>query len=249
MRTSAKREEVWSRDVYGWLNVNAPGDFNKLRAHDSADRWSGVLYLAVPDISNTTDVPIDAGCLGVRASASSSSPSPSRYFAHSPRVGDLVLFSGAALHAVSAFPRREISRTTALECAAVHTTTHAQAYQRIQAMMVAEGDGKLLVVPVKPSEYRYNLWQNYMLFVCSTDGAAGGGGGLDARQVVTIGQRGSLAGLLQTVIPRLGQSNVEVDAIMRLFQLVPAQSKATILSALLPLQSGLMRYSLALKFY
>ena len=139
---------------------------------------------------------------------------------------------------------REISRTTALECAAVHTTTHAQAYQRIQAMMVAEGDGKLLVVPVKPSEYRYNLWQNYMLFVCSTDGAAGGGGGLDARQVVTIGQRGSLAGLLQTVIPRLGQSNVEVDAIMRLFQLVPAQSKATILSALLPLQSGLMRYTL-----
>ena len=110
VRTSAQREDVCSRDVYGWLNVNAPGDFNKLHAHDSADRWSGVLYLAVPDLSNTTDVPIDAGCLGVRASASSSSPSPSRYFAHSPRVGDLVLFSGAALHAVSAFPRPDGAR-------------------------------------------------------------------------------------------------------------------------------------------
>ncbi|CAL55293.1 Armadillo-type fold [Ostreococcus tauri] len=133
---------------------------------------------------------------------------------------------------------REVSIQAALEGATSYTTAHAQAYQRIQSMMVTEGDGKLLVVPVNPTEYKYNLWQNYMLFVCSGD-VAHGATSTDIRQVVTVGHRGSLPALLQTVIPRLGYSNGEVDAIMRLFQIVPEQSKTIILSALLPLQDGL----------
>ena len=101
----AQRADVGSRDVYGWLNVNAPGDYNALHAHDSADRWSGVVYLAVP--KRDRDVR-DAGCLGVRAAsdASDASDSASRpYFVHAPTVGDVVVFTGAALHAVSAFTR------------------------------------------------------------------------------------------------------------------------------------------------
>ena len=137
---------------------------------------------------------------------------------------------------------REISGHVAQECVASYTTAHAQIYQRIQAMMVAEGDGKMLVVPVNPSEYKYNLWQNYMLFVCSGD--VNDTKDAEARQVVTVGHRGSLQSLLQTVIPRLGQSSSEVDAIMRLFQIVPDHSKSIILKALLPLQSTLMRSTL-----
>ncbi len=108
VRAPSQRPDVAPSDVYGWLNVNAPGDYNKLHAHDSADRWSGVLYLAVPDLTNAPDVSDDAGCLGVRASPPPrgvASESSTPYFAHAPRVGDLVVFSGAALHAVSAFPR------------------------------------------------------------------------------------------------------------------------------------------------
>ena len=108
VRAPSQRADVAPSDVYGWLNVNSPGDYNKLHAHDSADRWSGVLYLAVPDLTDTPDAPIDAGCLGVRASPPPlgvASESSTPYFAHAPRAGDLVVFSGAALHAVSAFPR------------------------------------------------------------------------------------------------------------------------------------------------
>ena len=68
---------------------------------------------------------------------------------------------------------REVSHGAALECSAVYTTAHAQAYQKIQALMVAEGDGKNLVVPIKPSEYKYNLWLNYMIFVCSAETTSG----------------------------------------------------------------------------
>ena len=139
---------------------------------------------------------------------------------------------------------REISSHVSQECVGLYTTAHAQAYQRIQAMMVAEGDGKMLVVPVNPSEYKYNLWQNYMLFVCSGDVDETTKDAEDRQLVVTVGHRGSLQSLLQTVIPRLGQSSGEVDAIMRLFQIVPHHSKSTILNALLPLQSGLMRSTL-----
>jgi hypothetical protein len=93
----AQRPAAAPADVYGWLNVNAPGDYNRLHAHDSAEHWSGVLYLQIPH-----PVDDDAGCLGVRSAA----PRDARetpYFVHPPRVGDLACFSGAALHAVSAF--------------------------------------------------------------------------------------------------------------------------------------------------
>ena len=68
VRAPSQRSDVAPSDVYGWLSVNAPGDYNKLHAPDSADRWSGVLYLAVPDLTNAPGVSDDAGCLGVRAS-------------------------------------------------------------------------------------------------------------------------------------------------------------------------------------
>ena len=97
MRRPAQRPSASPADVYGWLNVNAPGDYNRLHAHDSAEHWSGVLYLQIPH--PVTD---DAGCLGVR-SAAPSDVRETPYFVHPPRVGDLACFSGAALHAVSAF--------------------------------------------------------------------------------------------------------------------------------------------------
>ena len=138
---------------------------------------------------------------------------------------------------------REVSHGAALECSAVYTTAHAQAYQKIQALMVAEGDGKNLVVPIKPSEYKYNLWLNYMIFVCSAETTSGVVN--DTQQVVTIGHRGSLSGLLKTVMPRLGQSTGEVDTIMRLFRVLPSQSKSMVLTALLPSQSILMKSTFA----
>lgn len=134
---------------------------------------------------------------------------------------------------------RSVSEEVASVSDRVYTTVHAQAYQRIQAMMVAEGDGKMAVVPIHPSEYRYKLWQHYMLFVCSgNDGEEGNDG---QRKVVILGHRGSILGLLDMVIPRLAFSVPEVDTIMRLFLLIPEGSKSRVLDALLPLQSGLMK--------
>jgi hypothetical protein len=134
---------------------------------------------------------------------------------------------------------RSVSEEVASVSDRVYTTVHAQAYQRIQAMMVAEGDSKMAVVPIHPSEYRYKLWQHYMLFVCSgNDGEEGNDG---KRKVVILGHRGSILGLLDMVIPRLAFSVPEVDTIMRLFLLIPEGSKSRVLDALLPLQSGLMK--------
>jgi hypothetical protein len=36
-------------DLYGWLNANEAGDFNKLHEHGGADSWSGVFYLHCPE--------------------------------------------------------------------------------------------------------------------------------------------------------------------------------------------------------
>ena len=138
---------------------------------------------------------------------------------------------------------RNFSADMARSCPAACTTAHAQAYQRIQAMMVAEGDGKIPMTPVEPSEYKFNLWQNYMLFVCAAD-MADVSTSEGKRQIVTIGQRGSLSDLLKMVIPRLGRSDAEAEAVMRLFLIVPDKSKAAILSTLVPLQGTLMASTL-----
>lgn len=124
VKRDSQRDDVTARDVYGWLNVNAPGDYNKLHAHDSVDRWSGVLYLATPSaMTNETiddDDDRDAGALGVRGNTTArpnhtggTDPTPQReaaasasttpYFVHAPAPGDLVVFTGAALHAVAPF--------------------------------------------------------------------------------------------------------------------------------------------------
>ena len=42
-----EEEPVGPGDLYGWLNVNQPGDFNKLHMHESHERWSGSFYLQV----------------------------------------------------------------------------------------------------------------------------------------------------------------------------------------------------------
>ena len=36
-------------DLYGWLNANEAGDYNKLHEHGGADSWSGVFYLHCPE--------------------------------------------------------------------------------------------------------------------------------------------------------------------------------------------------------
>jgi len=134
------------------------------------------------------------------------------------------------------------SSEVAQTCPAVCVTAHAQAYQRVQAMMVAEGDGKIPVAPVEPSEYKYHVWQNYMLFVCAANNPEVLNDG--SRQVVAVGQRGSLSDLLKVVIPRLGRSEAEAEAVMRLFLILPNNSKAAVLKALIPLQGGLMASNL-----
>ena len=49
VRDRAIGERVVTRDdLYGWLNCNAPGDFNKLHDHGGAESWSGVYYLQCP---------------------------------------------------------------------------------------------------------------------------------------------------------------------------------------------------------
>ena len=45
VRDRAMGERAVTRDdLYGWLNCNAPGDFNKLHDHGGAESWSGVYY-------------------------------------------------------------------------------------------------------------------------------------------------------------------------------------------------------------
>jgi len=41
-------------DLYGWLNSNGAGDFNKLHDHGGADSWSGVYYIQCPKPSAAT---------------------------------------------------------------------------------------------------------------------------------------------------------------------------------------------------
>ena len=49
VRDRANGERAATReDLYGWLNCNAPGDFNKLHDHGGAESWSGVYYLQCP---------------------------------------------------------------------------------------------------------------------------------------------------------------------------------------------------------
>ena len=49
VRDRAMGERAVTRDdLYGWLNCNAPGDFNKLHDHGGAESWSGVYYLQCP---------------------------------------------------------------------------------------------------------------------------------------------------------------------------------------------------------
>ena len=138
VKRDSQRDDVTARDVYGWLNVNAPGDYNKLHAHDSADRWSGVLYLATPSAMTTTTIDDDddderdeqdAGALGIRGNTTArphhtgtdstrerdaerppAAASTTPYFVHAPTPGDLVVFTGAALHAVAPF--RATTKTT-----------------------------------------------------------------------------------------------------------------------------------------
>lgn len=141
VKRDSQRDDVTARDVYGWLNVNAPGDYNKLHAHDSVDRWSGVLYLATPsamtnetiDDDDERDDERDAGALGIRGNTTArphhtggtdptlqreaaerapADASTTPYFVHAPAPGDLVVFTGAALHAVAPFHATTTSSNT-----------------------------------------------------------------------------------------------------------------------------------------
>ena len=39
---------IAAEDLYGWLNANDGGDFNKLHEHGGGDSWSGVFYIQCP---------------------------------------------------------------------------------------------------------------------------------------------------------------------------------------------------------
>jgi hypothetical protein len=120
VRDTALRERAVTRDdLYGWLNANGAGDFNKLHDHGGAESWSGVYYLQCPapvkpassDSDSETkwdeveDGPVyGSGMLGLRCHVSSGDESGGDesvpYLRFQPRVGDLVLFRGDVLHAV-----------------------------------------------------------------------------------------------------------------------------------------------------
>ena len=120
---------VTREDLYGWLNCNAPGDFNKLHDHGGAESWSGVYYLQCPapmkGLSSDSDSDSEwdeaederahgAGALGLRCHASDNvydcvsdedgggdtSDAAVPYLRFQPRAGDLIVFRGDVLHAV-----------------------------------------------------------------------------------------------------------------------------------------------------
>ena len=102
-------------DLYGWLNANEGGDFNKLHEHGGADSWSGVFYLRCPppakppssdsdsDSDSDSENAYGVGTLGLRCHepAGSTSEAAVPYLRYAPpRAGDLLLFRGDVLHAV-----------------------------------------------------------------------------------------------------------------------------------------------------
>jgi len=101
-------------DLYGWLNANEGGDFNKLHEHGGADSWSGVFYLRCPppakppssdsdsDSDSDSENAYGVGALGLRCHepAGSTSEAAVPYLRYAPRAGDLLLFRGDVLHAV-----------------------------------------------------------------------------------------------------------------------------------------------------
>ena len=109
-------------DVYGWLNANDGGDFNKLHEHGGENSWSGVFYVQCPppsrppprraaswrDDDASSDDDSDAegsaygiGALGLRChDASAEKDGKVKYLRFQPNAGDLLLFRGDVLHAV-----------------------------------------------------------------------------------------------------------------------------------------------------
>ena len=120
VRDTALCERAVTRDdLYGWLNANGAGDFNKLHDHGGAESWSGVYYLQCPapvkPASSDSDSETEwdevedghvygSGTLGLRCHVSGGDESGGDesvpYLRFQPRVGDLVLFRGDVLHAV-----------------------------------------------------------------------------------------------------------------------------------------------------
>jgi hypothetical protein len=50
MRAPARGERaITHADLYGWLNSNGAGDYNKLHDHGGAESWSGVYYMQCPE--------------------------------------------------------------------------------------------------------------------------------------------------------------------------------------------------------
>jgi hypothetical protein len=128
VRDASKGERpITAEDLYGWLNANDAGDFNKLHEHGGGDSWSGVFYVQCPppsrpaasdDDESESDEDLDGtsygmGALGLRChdvrtersvpGVLSSSPAGDekvRYLRYHPRAGDVLLFRGDVLHAV-----------------------------------------------------------------------------------------------------------------------------------------------------
>lgn len=128
VRDASKGERaITAEDLYGWLNANDAGDFNKLHEHGGGDSWSGVFYVQCPppsrpaasdDDESDSDEDLDGtsygmGALGLRCHDVRSEPSvpgvpgssPAgdekvRYLRYQPTAGDVLLFRGDVLHAV-----------------------------------------------------------------------------------------------------------------------------------------------------
>jgi len=121
---------IAAEDLYGWLNANDGGDFNKLHEHGGGDSWSGVFYIQCPPPSRAargadgatsdeseSDDDVDGasygtGALGLRCHdrrpemrpekciPGETHPEKVRYLRYQPSAGDLLLFRGDVLHAV-----------------------------------------------------------------------------------------------------------------------------------------------------
>lgn len=149
VRDASKGERaIEDEDLYGWLNANDGGDFNKLHEHGGGDAWSGAFYIQCPpprapaasdEDDSESDEDVDGtsygvGALGLRCHDVRSEPSvPGEagsspagdekvpYLRYRPSAGDLLLFRGDVLHAVESngWARGGARESRGVDCSAL----------------------------------------------------------------------------------------------------------------------------------
>jgi hypothetical protein len=130
-----------------------------------------------------------------------------------------------------------LARAVTKMCKSASTTARAQTLQRVQAIMVLEGKGAMMQAPSNPGTYLFELWRNYVCFVCSAtpsddleinsdkkEVVSDDADGVNAKgpKIVTLGSRGSLTTIFNLTVPCvLSGKEGQVEAILNIFERVP----------------------------